>query len=74
MPGWTPSRLQAEVAAAREQGANTTITEGGTEALTYAFALGYGGLAQLLAGMWCVPFTTPLLAQAPSCLCSAPVY
>eukprot|EP00208_Stichococcus_sp_RCC1054_P003794 CAMPEP_0206141422 /NCGR_PEP_ID=MMETSP1473-20131121/12839_1 /ASSEMBLY_ACC=CAM_ASM_001109 /TAXON_ID=1461547 /ORGANISM="Stichococcus sp, Strain RCC1054" /LENGTH=313 /DNA_ID=CAMNT_0053535987 /DNA_START=112 /DNA_END=1053 /DNA_ORIENTATION=- len=34
------------------QGANTTITEAGTEYLTFCFALGYGGLAQLLAGMW----------------------
>lgn len=34
------------------QGANTTITEGGTAALTYCFAIGFGGLVQLLAGMW----------------------
>lgn len=34
------------------QGAVTTITEAGTTSLTYCFALGYGGLAQLLAGMW----------------------
>lgn len=34
------------------QGATTTIAEPGTESLTYCFALGFGGLAQLLAGMW----------------------
>lgn len=34
------------------QGAVTTITEPGTSSLTYCFAIGYGGLAQLLAGMW----------------------
>lgn len=33
------------------QGAVTTITEPGTESLTYCFAIGFGGIAQLLAGL-----------------------
>ena len=34
------------------QGGNTAITEGSTRYLVYSFALFFGGLAQLLAGMW----------------------
>lgn len=34
------------------QGATTTITEANTESLLYCYALGFGGIAQLLAGMW----------------------
>jgi succinate-acetate transporter protein len=34
------------------QGATTTITEAGTSSLTYCYAIGFGGIAQLLAGMW----------------------
>ncbi len=37
--------------AAALQGAVTTITEPGTESLTYCFAIGFGGIAQLLAGL-----------------------
>lgn len=34
------------------QGATTTITEADTSSLTYCYAIGFGGIAQLLAGMW----------------------
>lgn len=34
------------------QGASTTITEAQTTNITFCFAMGYGGIAQLLAGMW----------------------
>lgn len=34
------------------QGSNTAITEPETSFFVYAFALFFGGLAQLLAGMW----------------------
>lgn len=34
------------------QGANTAWTEPSTEYITIAFALFFGGLVQLLAGMW----------------------
>lgn len=34
------------------QGANTAITENTTNYLTWGFAMFFGGLAQLLAGMW----------------------
>lgn len=34
------------------QGSSTAITEGGITALTYCFALGFGGLMQLISGMW----------------------
>lgn len=37
---------------ARLQGANTAWTDGSTEYVTIAFALFFGGLVQLLAGMW----------------------
>jgi succinate-acetate transporter protein len=34
------------------QGATTTITEANTTSVTYCYAIGFGGIAQLLAGMW----------------------
>lgn len=34
------------------QGAVTSITEPAAADMTYAFGLFYGGLVQLLAGMW----------------------
>ena len=34
------------------QGGNTAITEASTRFLVYGYALFFGGLAQLLAGMW----------------------
>lgn len=34
------------------QGANTSITEATTNNIVFGYAMFYGGLAQLLAGMW----------------------
>lgn len=54
------------------QGFNTKWTEEGTNNWVYAFALFFGGLIQLLAGMWGEAPTrhlhTKLIVAFPSCL------
>lgn len=51
----------------RFQGANTKWTEASTTYITIAFALFFGGLVQLLAGMWEFRRNNMFAATAFSC-------